>query len=64
MGLGIMIESYNNPDQITSPDKFEEDVLAEQSLRPNSFDGFVGQQETVENLKLPKTRKYQIESFF
>ena len=47
-----MIESYNNPDQITSPDKFEEDVLAEQSLRPNSFDDFVGQQKTVENLKV------------
>ena len=47
-----MIESYNNPDQITSPDKFEEDVLVEQSLRPNSFDDFVGQQETVENLKV------------
>ena len=47
-----MIESYKDPDQITSPDKFEEDVLAEQSLRPSSFDDFIGQKETVENLKV------------
>ena len=32
-----MIESYKDPNQITSPDKFEEDVLAEQSLRPSSL---------------------------
>ena len=43
-----MIESYNNTDQITSPDKFEEDVLLEKSLRPNRFDDFIGQQETIE----------------
>ena len=47
-----MIESYKNPDQITSADKFEEDTLIEQSLRPSSFDDFIGQQETVENLKV------------
>jgi len=47
-----MIESYKDPDQITSPDKFEEDVLVEQSLRPSSFEDFIGQQETVENLKV------------
>jgi len=47
-----MIESYKDPDQITSPDKFEEDVLVEQSLRPSSFDDFIGQHETVENLKV------------
>jgi Holliday junction DNA helicase RuvB len=47
-----MIESYKNTDQLTSPDKFEEDVLVEQSLRPSCFDDFVGQQETVENLKV------------
>tara|TARA_Y100000590_G_C15709711_1_gene1009870 strand:+ start:760 stop:1800 length:1041 start_codon:yes stop_codon:yes gene_type:complete len=47
-----MIESYNNTDQITSPDKFEEDVLLEKSLRPNRFDDFIGQQETIENLKV------------
>ena len=47
-----MIESYKSTDQLTSPDKFEEDVLVEQSLRPSCFDDFVGQQETVENLKV------------
>ena len=47
-----MIESYKSTDQITSPDKFEDDVLVEQSLRPSCFDDFVGQQETVENLKV------------
>ena len=47
-----MIESYKDPKQITSPDKFEEDVLVEQSLRPSSFDDFIGQYETVENLKV------------
>ena len=47
-----MIESYKDSDQITSPDKFEEDVLVEQTLRPSSFDDFIGQQETVENLKV------------
>ena len=46
-----MIESYNNHDQITSPNKYEEDVLLEKSLRPERFDDFVGQQDTVENLK-------------
>ena len=47
-----MIESFNNPDQVTSPDKFEEDEILEQSLRPSRFDEFVGQDETVENLKI------------
>jgi len=47
-----MIESYKNSDQITSPDKFEEDVLDEKSLRPSCFNDFIGQQETVENLKV------------
>jgi len=47
-----MIESYNNPDQVTSPDKFEEDIALEKSLRPSKFDEFVGQKETVENLKV------------
>ena len=47
-----MIESYKDSHQITSPDKFEEDVSVEQTLRPSSFDDFIGQQETVENLKI------------
>ena len=47
-----MIESFHNPDQVTSPDKFEEDAVLEQSLRPSRFDEFIGQKETVENLKV------------
>ena len=47
-----MIESLHNPDQVTSPDKFEEDVILEQSLRPSRFDEFVGQDDTVDNLKV------------
>ena len=47
-----MIESYHHPDQVTSPDKFEEDIILEQSLRPNCFDDFIGQEETIENLKI------------
>ena len=47
-----MIESLHNPDQVTSPDKFEEDVILEQSLRPSRFDEFVGQDDTVDNLKI------------
>jgi len=47
-----MIESFHNPDQVTSPDKFEEDAILEQSLRPSRFDEFVGQEETIENLKV------------
>ena len=47
-----MIESFHNPDQVTSPDKFEEDVILEHSLRPDQFNDFVGQKETVENLKI------------
>ena len=47
-----MIESYKDSNQITSPDKFEEDIFVEQTLRPSSFDDFIGQQETVENLKV------------
>jgi len=32
-----MIESYKDPKNITSPDKIEEDVLDEKSLRPSNF---------------------------
>jgi len=42
-----MIESFNNPDQVTSPDKFEEDAILEQSLRPSRFDEFVGQEKPL-----------------
>jgi Holliday junction DNA helicase RuvB len=48
-----MIESTKDPNNdIISPQKIEEDVQIEQSLRPSHFDEFVGQKETVENLKI------------
>ena len=47
-----MIESYKDSQHITSSDKLEEDHQVEVSLRPNSFNDFVGQKETVENLKI------------
>ena len=48
-----MIESTKNPiDKINTPEKLEEDFLTEKSLRPSMFDDFVGQQETIQNLKV------------
>lgn len=38
--------------QITSPAPQEEDLAVEQSLRPGTFDEFIGQKEIVDNLKL------------
>ena len=37
---------------ITDPSPFEEDIIAEKSLRPLKFDEFIGQKELVDNLKL------------
>ena len=48
-----MIESTKDPDKnIISPQKIDDDIQIEQSLRPSHFDEFVGQKETVENLKI------------
>jgi len=47
-----MIESFKDTNQFTSPNKFEEDTLAEQSLRPNKFEDFIGQHDILENLKV------------
>jgi Holliday junction DNA helicase RuvB len=48
-----MIESTKDPDnEITTPQKIDEDIQIEQSLRPSHFDEFVGQSETIENLKI------------
>ena len=38
--------------QITAPAPQEEDLVHDQTLRPISFDEFVGQSDLVENLKL------------
>ena len=37
---------------LTDPEPQEEDLAVEQTLRPSSFDEFVGQSDVVENLKL------------
>jgi len=47
-----MIKSSNSNNNITTPDKLEEDQLNEQSLRPLSFRDFVGQKKEIEKLKV------------
>ena len=48
-----MIESTKDPNNdIITPQKMDEDIQIEQSLRPSHFDEFVGQSETIENLKI------------
>ena len=37
-----MIKSFNSNNNITNPDKIDEDIV-ESGLRPLSFDDFVGQ---------------------
>tara|TARA_B110000438_G_C15760598_1_gene627105 strand:+ start:359 stop:1369 length:1011 start_codon:yes stop_codon:yes gene_type:complete len=47
-----MIKSSNSNKEITTPDKLQEDSINEQSLRPTSFNDFVGQQAEIEKLKV------------
>jgi len=49
-----MIKSYNtnNTNNISSPDKLEEDHPNENQLRPTSLDDFVGQVDIIKNLKV------------
>jgi len=47
-----MIESHNNQNKITNPQKTSEDKKQEVTLRPDSFSDFIGQQELIENLKV------------
>ena len=48
-----MIRSSQDNDQnLTTPEKLEEDLGLEGSLRPTSFDAFIGQTEVIENLKV------------
>ena len=42
--------NHHNQNNITSPEKLSEDVNSEVSLRPESFDNFIGQNKIVENL--------------
>ena len=47
-----MIKSSNPNNNVTNPDKLEEDRVSEQSLRPISFEDFVGQKKEIEKLKV------------
>tara|TARA_B110000467_G_C18330448_1_gene492644 strand:+ start:407 stop:1441 length:1035 start_codon:yes stop_codon:yes gene_type:complete len=48
-------DNQNNQDEqykITSPDQLIEDIKSDTSLRPDSFENFVGQEKIVNNLKV------------
>ena len=47
-----MINSFNSNENLTSPKKIEEDQKNDNSLRPQSFDDFVGQSDIIDNLKI------------
>jgi Holliday junction DNA helicase RuvB len=47
-----MIDSFNSNNNLTSPKKTEEDHKNDHSLRPLSFNDFVGQTDIIENLKV------------
>ena len=50
-----MIESYknsNNTEDLTSPEKNNEDDQLAKSLRPTKFSDFIGQNDTIDNLKI------------
>jgi len=47
-----MIKSSNPNNNITTPDKLEEDKVNEQNLRPISFEEFVGQKKEIAKLKV------------
>ena len=47
-----MIESHNNQNKITNPKKNSEDINQEISLRPESFNDFIGQTKLIDNLNV------------
>ena len=47
-----MINSFNSSNNLTSPKKIEEDQKNDKSLRPSSFNDFVGQTDIIDNLKI------------
>ena len=47
-----MIKSSSSNKDITTPDKLDEDITNEKSLRPYRFSDFVGQRKEVEKLKV------------
>ena len=44
--------NHHNQNELTSPTKQLEDVQSELSLRPDSFDNFIGQDQIIDNLKI------------
>tara|TARA_B100000676_G_scaffold299634_1_gene344261 strand:+ start:302 stop:1327 length:1026 start_codon:yes stop_codon:yes gene_type:complete len=44
--------NHNIQNDLTSPKKQDEDIQSDLSLRPDSFDNFIGQQNIIENLKV------------
>jgi len=44
--------NHNIQNDLTSPTKQVEDIQSDISLRPDSFDNFIGQQNIIENLKV------------
>ncbi|MBI65395.1 MAG: Holliday junction branch migration DNA helicase RuvB [Candidatus Marinimicrobia bacterium] len=47
-----MIKSFNSNENLTSPEKTEEDQINENNLRPLNFNDFVGQKSEIEKLKI------------
>ena len=47
-----MIESQKRTNNLTSPKKNSEDLKQEKTLRPDSFEDFIGQKKLIENLKV------------
>ena len=48
-----MIESFKTSEErVNTAEKLTEDMLNEQTLRPSHFDDFIGQTDTIENLKV------------
>ena len=47
-----MIKSSNPNKNLTNPDQIEEDRVSEHSLRPTSFNDFVGQKKEIQKLKV------------
>ena len=45
-------DTHHNQNEITSAKKLSEDVKSDISLRPDSFNSFVGQSQLIENLKV------------
>ena len=46
-----MIKSFNSDDNITSPQKIDEDRINENNLRPSCFKDFIGQTDLINNLR-------------